>query len=171
MRILDMGTGSGCIAIGIAKQLSNALVTAIDISQGALAVAKQNAKSLGTSIDFHQKDILSSDLQVGEGEQWDVIVSNPPYVRNMEKKQMHTNVLDHEPHQALFVSDDDPLVFYQAIVNYATNTLKPGGAVFFEINEYLPEETKILFDTDQFHSINLHKDRFDKFRFVSAIKN
>ena len=128
LRILDIGTGSGAIAIALKKHLPQASLTAIDISEGALAVAQQNAKRHGVAITFLQQDILGvEDL----GTSYDIIVSNPPYVRELEKKEMHANVLDYEPSLALFVPDDNPLLFYEKIVELAAQNLSQGWALYF----------------------------------------
>ena len=134
LRILDIGTGSGAIAIALKKHLAHAKVTAMDISEGALQVARTNAKRNKAVIELIQQDIL----QVGDlAAYFDIIVSNPPYVREQEKQQMHPNVLEHEPALALFVPDDNPLLFYDKIATIATRNLAPQGRLFFEINQYL----------------------------------
>ncbi len=134
LRILDIGTGSGAIAIALKKHLAHAKVTAMDISEGALQVARTNAKRNKAVIELIQQDIL----QVGDlAAYFDIIVSNPPYVREQEKQQMHPNVLEHEPALALFVPDDNPLLFYDKIATIATHNLAPQGRLFFEINQYL----------------------------------
>ena len=137
LRILDIGTGSGAIAIALKKHLPKAKVVAMDISEGALEVARTNAKRNRAVIEFVQQDILQvEDLGVC----FDLIVSNPPYVREQEKREMHPNVLVHEPSLALFVPDDNPLLFYKKIADIATHNLTSGGKLFFEINQYLGEE-------------------------------
>lgn len=134
LRILDIGTGSGAIAIALKKHLAHAKVTAMDISEGALQVARTNAKRNKAVIELIQQDIL----QVGDlAAYFDIIVSNPPYVREQEKQQMHPNVLEHEPALALFVPDDNPLLFYDKIATIAIRNLAPQGRLFFEINQYL----------------------------------
>jgi len=136
LRILDIGTGSGAIAIALKKHLPRAKVTAMDISEGALQVARTNAKRNKAVIELIQQDIL----QVGDlAAYFDIIVSNPPYVREQEKQQMHPNVLEHEPALALFVPDDNPLLFYDKIATIATRNLAPQGRLFFEINQYLAD--------------------------------
>ncbi|HBY70275.1 MAG TPA: protein-(glutamine-N5) methyltransferase, release factor-specific, partial [Flavobacteriaceae bacterium] len=135
--ILDIGTGSGCIAISLAKNLTSATVSALDYSFEALKTAEENAKLNNVTVQFFQKDIL----KVGTlPQQYDVIVSNPPYVRELEKLEMQSNVLDHEPASALFVSNSDPLLFYRTIARLSLRYLKPNGKLYFEINEYLSEE-------------------------------
>ena len=132
--ILDIGTGSGCIPIVLAHSLPNSHITSIDISIQALEVAKRNATKNKVKINFQLNDILQTDLPDNN---YDIIVSNPPYVRESEKTQMQNNVLHHEPDLALFVSDDDPLIFYRHIALLALQSLKPDGLLYFEINQYL----------------------------------
>ena len=163
--ILDIGTGSGCIAISLA--LNGHEVTAFDVSPDALCIAKKNARALSVSVDFIEENILQPSYNT---QQWDVIVSNPPYVCQKEAKQMDSNVLDYEPHLALFVPDDDPLLFYRAIAQYACQHLKPRGRLYFEINQAYPTETTNLLTQMGFYQINTHLDMFDKPRFISAIK-
>ena len=140
-RILDIGTGSGCIAVSLAKNLPKALVSAIDISEAALETAKMNAALNGVEVGFLQKDILS----MGElTEKYDLIVSNPPYVRELEKHEMKPNVLNNEPETALFVKDENPLLFYDKIAKLAQVGLKKNGGLYFEINQYLGKETEQL---------------------------
>lgn len=153
--ILDIGTGTGCIPVSLAANLPNATVSAIDVSVGALAIAKENASANNTNINFIQADILQATaLQ----QQYDVIVSNPPYVRNLEKNEIKPNVLEYEPHLALFVEDTDPLVFYRKIAQLALVSLKPGGKLYFEINQYLGSETVALLENLGFKDIILRKD-------------
>lgn len=159
-KILDIGTGSGCIAISLAKNMPNAKVYALDVSDKALEVAKQNAKLNNVEVTFIEADILNEtswDL-VFEHLEFNTIVSNPPYVRNLEKVDIKPNVLDNEPHLALFVEDDNPLQFYKAITNFAVNNLKPKGELFFEINQYLGNDTKQLLVDANFEAIELLKD-------------
>lgn len=166
-KILDIGTGSGCIAISLAKNLPNAKVFALDISEKALKIASQNAENNDVSIEFIQADILDWDF----GDlQFDVIVSNPPYVRELEKEAMSANVLNHEPHLALFVEDDDALLFYRKITEVASNILRPKGQLYFEINENLGDTTKELLLDSSYNSIELKKDIFEKDRMIKAIK-
>lgn len=133
-KILDIGTGSGCIAISLAKNLSDASVFAIDVSEKALATAKKNAAINEVNVTFIEKNILETeDLE----QQFDIIVSNPPYVRNLEKEEIKKNVLEHEPHLALFVEDNDALIFYRKIAALAQKNLSPNGQLYFEINQYL----------------------------------
>jgi len=172
LSILDIGTGSGCIAIALAKHFPHAKVSALDVSVDALNVAKYNAEINKVDVQCIQKDILSSaHSQFKERTKFDVIVSNPPYVRNLEKARMSANVLKHEPHVALFVEDDNPLEFYNAISEFAVNNLTEKGLLFFEINEYLGTEMKHLLETSHFKSIVLKQDLFGKDRMIKGRKN
>ena len=168
LKILDIGTGSGCIAISLAKNLPNAKVYALDISKKALQIAQQNAVDNEVDIVFLEADILSME---GYKDKFDVIVSNPPYVRELEKKEMKNNVLEHEPGLALFVSDGDPLIFYTKITLFALNHLKASGMLFFEINQYLGEEMKQLLEAGNFSEIELRKDMFGNDRMLKAVLN
>lgn len=163
--VLDIGTGSGCIAVSLAKLLSNSHITAIDISTGALEVARRNAIANHATVDFIQADILSRPQL---DRTFDVIVSNPPYVCDCEKKDMRPNVLDFEPSTALFVSDNDPLLFYREIISFAQDTLKPDGTVWFEINERFGTETVKLCKDNGFHNTVVIKDFRGKDRFIKA---
>ncbi|MBC6998703.1 peptide chain release factor N(5)-glutamine methyltransferase [Cytophaga sp. FL35] len=166
-RILDMGTGSGCIPISLGKNLKSSTIHALDISQKALRVAKRNAKIHQVEIEFIQADMLaypSLDLV------FDLIVSNPPYVRDLEKKEMHGNVLEHEPHLALFVSNDDPLLFYRNIMLFCEKHLKIDGCLYLEINQYLGKEMVTLLQEHNFSEIELRKDMFGNDRMVKAVK-
>jgi len=165
--ILDIGTGSGCIAVTLAKHLPTAKVHALDVSEEALKLAKQNANNNNVEVEFIEADILDSDFG---NTQFDVIVSNPPYVRELEKEAMSANVLNHEPHLALFVQDDDALLFYRKITEISENILKPNGQLYFEINENLGERTKELLANNSFNNIELKRDIFDKDRMIKAIK-
>ncbi len=165
--ILDVGTGSGCIAIALAKNLPEAKVFALDVSEKALKTARQNAVDNGVTIEFIEADIFDADLG---NLQFDVIVSNPPYVRELEKETMSPNVLNHEPHLALFVKDDDPLLFYRSIVEVANNTLKSKGFLYFEINEFLGNLTRQLLQKLDYCNIELKKDLFMKDRMIKANK-
>ena len=173
--ILDIGTGSGCIAISLAKHLPNAKIYALDVSEDALKVAKENAELNTVEIEFIQADILNSSLLEDValrqmGFKFDIIVSNPPYVRHLEKAEIQPNVLDNEPHLALFVEDHNPLVFYKAITNFAICNLKENGHLYFEINQYLGNETKALLETANFEAIALLKDLNGNNRIVKGIK-
>ncbi|WP_298326494.1 peptide chain release factor N(5)-glutamine methyltransferase [uncultured Dokdonia sp.] len=165
LKVLDIGTGSGCIAISIAKNLSSAHVEAIDISQEALATAYQNAKMNEADVTFYNQDVLAvEELE----HKYDVIVSNPPYVRMLEKKEMRDNVLSNEPDSALFVSDDDPLIFYRKIGELAFESLSVNGFLYFEINEYLGKEMIDLLKGIGFSDIELKRDMFGKDRMIKA---
>lgn len=170
LKLLDIGTGSGCIAITLAKFIKNSNVFAIDISEPALNQAKINAKKNKVSVAFKELDILSQKFP-NDYPEFDVIVSNPPYVREQEKKEIKDNVLKNEPHLALFVPDQNPLVFYEVILEAAENKLKSGGKVFFEINQYLGAEMLRLFSKYDYNSIELRKDNFGNNRMIRAIKN
>ncbi len=163
--ILDIGTGSGCIAITLAKHLANAKVWALDISEKALNIAKENATKNKVAVSFIQQDILKS---VALPTNFDLIVSNPPYVRELEKKEMHTNVLDHEPHTALFVSDAAPLVFYEKIAELAFSNLNKNGSLYFEINQYLGKETLKMLEETGFTKNKLQKDLFGNDRITKS---
>ena len=154
--ILDIGTGSGCIAISLAKNLPNSKVYALDISEKALEVAKGNAINNDTDVTFIHDDILSLKNKIET--QFDIIVSNPPYVRELEKAEMRDNVLDWEPHNALFVSDNDPLIFYRNILEFAKSHLKENGEIWFEINEYLGKEMADLCKEYGFSDVEIFKD-------------
>lgn len=167
LRVLDVGTGSGCIAIVLARYLRFPSVTAIDISSAALAVAMENAKSLKTKIKFLEEDIFHF---CPPSESFDIIVSNPPYICENEKKDMEPLVLEHEPHEALFVPDDDPLLFYRRISLIAATALSPGGKLYFEINPLFSSELKSLLNGLGFHDIKMYEDISHRNRFISAIK-
>jgi release factor glutamine methyltransferase len=165
--ILDIGTGSGCIAVTLAKKLPNAKLFALDVSAEALKLATINAETNEVEVEFIEADILDWDF----GDlKFDIIVSNPPYVRELEKEAMSANVLNHEPHLALFVKDDDALLFYRTITDVANKILKPKGQLFFEINENLGEDTKQLLVDAGYENIELKQDVFDKNRMLKAIK-
>lgn len=173
IKILDIGTGSGCIAISLAKNLPNAKVFALDVSYAALKIAKQNAAMNNVDIQFIEDSILSithTDLVSGI-HKFDIIVSNPPYVRHLEKELMQPNVLQNEPHLALFVENENPLQFYKAITNFSVNNLNKKGGVFFEINEYLGKEMVQLLKDSNFQNIELRQDLFKKNRMVKGIVN
>jgi len=175
LNILDIGTGSGCIAIALKKNIPDANVSAIDISDDALLIAKANAIMNQTQINFLRGDILSplpSPPPTGEGKRarasFDVIVSNPPYVRISEKSAMSKNVLDYEPHVALFVDDNDSLIFYKAIADFALRNLSPNGKLYFEINESLGMDVKKLLLEKGFRNVEVKKDMSGKDRIVFA---
>lgn len=166
-RLLDIGTGSGCIAVTLAHYLKNFAVSAIDISDKALEQAQKNAERNNCQVQFRQVDILNPANEF-EGEKFDLIVSNPPYVRELEKRQMVGNVLEHEPHLALFVSDDDPLVFYRAIALFGKDRLKESGKLYLEINENLGGETAELLSSLGYRDVELRKDIFGRDRMIKA---
>lgn len=168
LRILDIGTGSGCIAISLAKNLPKAQVYALDISKKALEVAIKNAEINNAQIEFLEQDILN--WNPGFILEFDIIVSNPPYVRELEKTHMRKNVLNHEPELALFVPDDDALKFYRAIIKVTKRNLKTGGKLFFEINQYLGNEIYGLLVDNDFREVELRKDIFGNFRMLKGKK-
>jgi release factor glutamine methyltransferase len=162
--ILDIGTGSGCIAVTLACELPGAKVSALDISPSALRMAIANASRNHAAISVIEANILQTD----ELPAFDVIVSNPPYVRQREKDAMKPNVLEHEPHLALFVPDDDALVFYRKIAALASKSLSPGGALYFEINQYLAKETMDLLENFGASAIELRRDLYGNDRMIRA---
>ena len=166
IRILDIGTGSGCIAITLKQNIENVFVTALDISERALEVARTNAAAKSVEINFVKADILIQ-------EQWpvgpfDIIVSNPPYVRESEKELMKPNVLENEPHMALFVSDEQPLIFYEAIAKLALQSLTVQGKLYFEINENLQDELQLLLQKLGFNLMEFRKDMNNKTRMLGC---
>ncbi len=163
--ILDIGTGSGCIAVSLAKNLPGATVSAIDVSAEALAVARSNAEANGVGINFIQKDILAAETLDAK---YDIIVSNPPYVRMLEKAEIKENVLQYEPHLALFVEDDDALLFYRKIAQLALTALKSEGKLYFEINQYLGNETVEMLESYGFKEVVLRKDIYGNDRMVGG---
>ena len=166
--ILDIGSGSGCIAISLAKLLKNSSVTAVDVSEKALEVAKKNAEANEVSVTFIKDDILNPQNRDLLNGQFDIIVSNPPYVCESEKSEMRANVLDYEPSTALFVSDNDPLVFYRKILEFAQKALKPNGEVWFEINEKFGNEMLELCHKMGFKHSEIIKDFREKDRILRA---
>ncbi len=166
--ILDIGTGSGCIAISLAKLLTDSKVTAVDVSEKALNVARKNAKANEVNVRFILDDILNPQNPELIDNQYDIIVSNPPYVCKSEKSEMRANVLDYEPSSALFVSDNDPLIFYRRIIEFAQKALKPGGEVWFEINEKFGEEMKNLCLEMGFKNAEIIKDFRERDRILRA---
>jgi release factor glutamine methyltransferase len=165
LSILDIGTGSGCIAISLKKNLPNADVTALDISAEALQTAKQNAVINEVNVNFVEDDILKSEI---EHPKFEIIVSNPPYVTLHDKTLMHTNVTNFEPHSALFVPEQEPLLFYNAIADFAVDHLVPGGLLFFEINEAFGKETVQFLSDKGFTDIELRKDMSGRDRMIKA---
>lgn len=170
LEVLDIGTGSGCLAISLAKNLDNAKISAIDISDTALKTASKNAFVNEVMVHFDQFNILIPD-DYPAAKTYDVIVSNPPYVTISDKALMSENVLNYEPHSALFVEGDDPLLFYKAIVYFAADHLKPGGRIYFEINEKFGEEVCSLLSKYGYSSVSLKKDFHNKDRFVSGVRH
>ena len=170
--ILDIGTGSGCIAITLALELPDAKVTAWDISDDALRIAGGNAKSLGANVTFEHCDVLDSSLFTLHSSlsSWDLIVSNPPYIQPIECDEMAKNVLDYEPQIALFAPEDNPIVFYQRIGDYAWQHLNPGGLLFFELNPLTADQVCDSLRTTGFMEIEIRKDQFGKNRFLKAMK-
>ncbi len=163
--IIDIGTGSGCIAISLKKNL-NAIVSAIDVSADALTVAKRNALALGADIGFIQQDFLNEGLW-NTLDKYDIIVSNPPYIKHLEREEMNNNVLQYEPHLALFVENEDPLLFYRKTALFGKTHLKADGSIWMEINETLGKETKEMFEDLDYHTI-LYKDLQGKDRIIKA---
>jgi release factor glutamine methyltransferase len=163
--IIDIGTGSGCIAISLAKNLTDSYVSAIDVSEGALATAKRNAEHNKVGVNYILKDILSAE---NLEQNYDIIVSNPPYVRNLEKEEIKENVLQYEPHLALFVDDNDPLIFYRKIALLAKDWLSPNGRLYFEINQYLGPETARMLEDFGFSNVVLKKDMYGNDRMIGA---
>ena len=166
--ILDIGTGSGCIAVTLAAALPQAEVTAWDISAEALQVARENARRSGVTVTFQQVDMLNTQHHVPLSTQWELIVSNPPYICYKERAMMESNVLDHEPHTALFVPDDDPLLFYRAIAEYGQKALKVGGWLYFEINPLYADELTNMFCAMSYHDIENKEDQYGKQRMIRA---
>ena len=167
LKILDIGTGSGCIAILLAKNLPNAEVFALDVSEQALATAKRNAELNQVQVQFICQSILETeDLE----HQFDIIVSNPPYVRHLEKQEIKKNVLDNEPHLALFVADNDALLFYRKIAQLAQKNLSPQGQLYFEINQYLGQEMVDLLHEMNFQNTALRKDIYGNDRMTRSTR-
>jgi release factor glutamine methyltransferase len=167
LKILDIGTGSGCIAISLAKNLPHAKVFAIDVSEKALETAKKNALKNNVEVTFLLKNILEAD---DLKQQFDIIVSNPPYVRNLEKEEIKKNVLEYEPHLALFVEDNDALIFYRKIAELAQKNLTENGQLYFEINQYLGTEMIDLLESKNFKNIELRKDIYENDRMIFGRK-
>lgn len=165
-KVLDIGTGSGCIAIALSAACPEAEVTGIDISPEAVETARANAVRNRVKAEFLIRDILHFETEAWQ--QYDLIVSNPPYVRESEKQEMQRHVLDYEPHRALFVPDSDPLLFYRRIAEFGCRYLASGGFLYFEINEALGKETAALLENYNYRQVHVVKDLFDKDRFVVA---
>lgn len=168
LRIMDIGTGSGCIPITLDLELNNPAVFGLDISEEALKIASRNAFLLHSKVKFSRLDILQEELPFKD---LDIIVSNPPYVRYSEKELMHTNVLAHEPHLALFVYDNDPLLFYRVISQKAKKALKQGGKLYFEINEAFGKQTKELMENLGFEQVRIFEDLNGKERMIRGIRH
>ena len=169
--ILDIGTGSGCIAITLAADIPDAEVTAWDISEEALKVAKENAKRTNVHVSFEKVDVLHLPSAIRhQTPAFDLIVSNPPYICNKERETMEANVLEHEPHTALFVPDDDPLLFYRAIAQYGQTALKDGGWLYFEINPLYAEPLREMLSKMSYRDIEIKEDQFGKQRMIKAKK-
>ena len=166
IRILDIGTGSGCIGLTLAKELPQSQVTLLDISAEALQVAQQNAANLGVDVHFIQQDILALPRLTTT---FDVIVSNPPYIRQLEKVEIKKNVMDYEPHTALFVADQDPLIFYRKIAELAFDNLELGGQLFYEINQYLGQEMVELLTSIGFKNTELRRDLLQNDRMTKSV--
>lgn len=168
LRILDVGTGSGCIALSLARALPFAQVTGVDVSADALKVARDNARTLNISAKFEALDILNAP---GPSQpSFDIVVSNPPYVCQSEGADMDKRVLDYEPHTALFVPDDNPLLFYKAICAYARAALVPGGTVWFEINSRFPDRMRQLLESDGFTGVEILRDYRGLYRYATGTK-
>lgn len=183
-RVLDIGTGSGCIAITLAAEMPDAQVSAWDISDQALAVARKNADSIGVKVNFEQVDVLNLQFTINNSTlnsqlspttnhlpPITCIVSNPPYICDNEKIAMKPHVLEHEPHVALFVPDDDPLLFYRAIADFAIQSLKPDGWLYFEVNPLYIKELKTMLAEKGFENIEVKIDQFGKERMIRAKKS
>ena len=178
LSILDIGTGTGCIPISLAKNLKNETISAIDVSSNALKIAKQNASLNNVTIDFFELDILQAEnlnklsvlaqSKTHSNNKYDIIVSNPPYVRELEKVEIKNNVLNNEPHLALFVDNENPLIFYKKIADLAKSHLTKNGLLFFEINQYLSNETVTMLKEKEFTNIELKKDLFGNDRMIQA---
>lgn len=166
LSILDIGTGTGCIPISLAKNLTSLNISAIDISPEALLIAKQNAILNKVTIEFIELDILNAESLPQE---YDVIISNPPYVRELEKEEIKNNVLENEPHLALFVADENPLIFYNKIADLAKQQLSINGMLFFEINQYLGQKTLNMLVNKGFKNIQLKKDLFGNDRMIKCV--
>jgi len=168
LTILDIGTGSGCIPISLVKNLTGAKVTSVDVSEAAIKIAQENAEANKVAVSFVNDTILDAKIINDSKNVFDVIVSNPPYVRNLEKQEINNNVLNYEPHLALFVADDNALIFYKKITEYALKHLKKDGTLYFEINQYLGKETVDLIKNLGFKNVELRKDLSGNDRMIKA---
>ena len=166
LSVLDIGTGSGCIAVTLALEMPKAKVTAWDISDETLRIAQKNAQTLGAEVTFEHQDILNVSLH----DKYDLIVSNPPYIQSKERDGMGKNVLDYEPHQALFAPEEEPIIFYQRIGDYAWQSLNPGGALYFELNPLTADNVSDYLQRLGFLEIEIRQDQFGKQRFLKATK-
>lgn len=167
LNVMDLCTGSGCIAIALAKNLNFANISAVDVSEKALDIATVNAKINKAAVEFSQADVLNL---LPDDDKFDIIVSNPPYIMNKEKCEMDANVLNYEPHIALFVSDDDPLKFYKPISKYALESLNDSGRLYLEINPLTADILKTVLEKDGWKDVELYRDIHKKNRFVRATK-
>lgn len=167
LRVLDAGTGSGCIALALARNLRFPAVTAIDVSEAALEVARANAEALRCRVSLRRADMLSLPEETGV---WDILVSNPPYIGESEAEEMEENVLGYEPHTALFVPDDDPLVFYRALGEYGTKALVAGGRMYFEINPLHVSALRGMLAAMGYEGVTSHEDIHGRQRFVSCTR-
>lgn len=165
--ILEIGTGSGCIPIALKRNLSKSSITSYDVSKEALEVASKNAELNQVTVNFQEIDILTAVLD--ENQKWDIIVSNPPYIAKQEMESMHQNVVDYEPHLALFVSDEDPLVFYRKIAEIGLQHLAKDGAIYVEINQYLSQRSVELFQTIGYSHVELRQDINGNDRMIKAV--
>lgn len=165
LRVLDMGTGSGCIAISLARALKFAQVEALDVARDAINVARENAAALKAKVRFFESDMLSPQ----PASRYDIIVSNPPYVCWSERDAMDRNVKDYEPAQALFVPDNDPLLFYKAIAPYAAQSLEPGGKLYLEINQRFGADVKCLLEQNGLDEVRIIEDSYGNVRFAAAV--
>ncbi|MDE6467512.1 MAG: peptide chain release factor N(5)-glutamine methyltransferase, partial [Muribaculaceae bacterium] len=166
LQVLDIGTGSGCIAISLARALPFCRIDAIDISAAALDIAQRNAAALKAKVNFIQSDILAAEPPRAR---YDIIVSNPPYIGESEKSDMDSRVLDHEPHGALFVPDNDPLLFYRTIARYGIKALKPGGRLYFEINSLYAVQMRDMLAAEGYSDIDVLRDYRGNYRFATAV--
>ncbi|MCM1050555.1 MAG: peptide chain release factor N(5)-glutamine methyltransferase [Paenibacillus sp.] len=168
LNVMDLCTGSGCIAVALARNLPFASVKGVDISPDALAVARENASKCKVKVNFEQRDVLQSAYDPSD--KYDLVVSNPPYIAQHEESKMDSNVLDYEPHIALFVPDDDPLKFYKAISANTIDAMKPGGKLYLEINPLYARQLSDMLEHDGWTDVNIIKDMHGKDRFATATK-
>lgn len=168
LTVIDIGAGSGCIAVALAANLPNANVWAVDVSDAAILVARKNAAMNHANVNFLSGDILKGDLFGFKPGSLDIVISNPPYIALSEQQQMLANVLEYEPHVALFAPEDDPLIFYKHIAAFGAECLKNGGRIFFEINEAFPEEVANVLKQNCYHDVIPRKDINGKWRMISA---